>query len=72
MPRCTSSLRTTYSDIAVAAVNGGLIPWQSGQATRVGRFQFVFGRELGVNFYGVGGESQFSCRAQPPAISGAS
>jgi hypothetical protein len=36
---------------AVQAVNGGLIPWQSGIATRIGRFQFVLGREVGISFY---------------------
>ena len=38
--------------MAVASVNGGLIPWQSGIATPVGRFQFVLGREVGISFYG--------------------
>ena len=28
--------------------------WQSGWATRFGRFQFVLGRELGATFYGYG------------------
>ncbi|HZW72496.1 MAG TPA: hypothetical protein VFF43_03065, partial [Caldimonas sp.] len=44
---------TTYTNMAVTASNGGLIPWQSGIATSIGRFQFVLGRELGVTFYGV-------------------
>ena len=43
---------TTYQNMGVAAVNGGLIPWQLGWATRFGRFQFVLGREIGVAFYG--------------------
>ncbi len=43
-----------YSKMAVTASNGGLIPWQLGMSTRIGRFQFVLGRELGVTFYGVG------------------
>lgn len=47
-----------YTEMAVKAVNGGLIPWQSGIATAVGRFQFVLGRELGVTFYGLGGKDQ--------------
>ncbi len=42
----------TYAKMAVTAGNGGLIPWQSGIATAVGRFQFVLGREVGVSFYG--------------------
>ena len=46
----------TYSRMAVAAANGGLIPWQSGIATPLGRFQFVLGREVAVTFYGYGQE----------------
>lgn len=42
--------------MAVTAVNGGLIPWQLGWATRFGRFQFVLGREVGVTFYGIGSD----------------
>ena len=43
--------------MAITAVNGGLIPWQTGLATPVGRLQFVLGREVGVTFFGyVGGE----------------
>jgi hypothetical protein len=38
--------------MAIAAGNGGLIPWQSGIATSIGRFQFILGREVGVSFYG--------------------
>jgi hypothetical protein len=37
--------------MAVGAANGGLIPWQAGLATRIGRFQFVLGREVGLSFY---------------------
>jgi hypothetical protein len=44
----------TYTNMAVTASNGGLIPWQQGWATRFGRFQFVLGRELGATFYGYG------------------
>ena len=39
--------------MAIAAGNGGLIPWQSGIATSVGRIQFILGREVGVSFYGL-------------------
>jgi hypothetical protein len=38
--------------VGVTAVNGGLIPWQSGIETSVGRIQFVLGREVAVYFYG--------------------
>jgi hypothetical protein len=43
---------TSYTNMAVTAGNGGLIPWQQGIATSIGRFQFVLGRELGVTLYG--------------------
>ena len=38
--------------MAMRSVNGGLIPWQTGIATRIGRFQFMLGREIGLSFYG--------------------
>lgn len=38
--------------MAVEAANGGLIPWQAVIATRVGRFQFELGREVGISLYG--------------------
>jgi hypothetical protein len=38
--------------MGMQSANGGLIPWQSGIATRVGRFQFMLGREFGLSFYG--------------------
>ena len=41
----------TLMKMAVQSANGGLIPWQAGVATRVGRFQFVLGREVGLSFY---------------------
>lgn len=37
--------------MAITAANGGLIPWQQGIATPIGRFQFILGRELGATFY---------------------
>jgi hypothetical protein len=33
-----------------------LIPWQSGMATSIGRFQFILGREIGFHFYGYNDE----------------
>ena len=44
----------TFQRMAVGAANGGLIPWQSGISTPVGRFQLVLGREVGVSLYGRG------------------
>ena len=46
-----------YTNMAVTASNGGLIPWQAGMSTRFGRFQFVLGREVGATFYGYGFEN---------------
>ena len=46
----------TFMQMAVAAGSGGLIPWQSGIATAIGRFQFILGREVGVSFFGYGKE----------------
>jgi hypothetical protein len=50
--------RDAYTAMAVTASNGGLLGWQRGWATPIGRFQFVLGRELGVNFYGLSGNQQ--------------
>ena len=44
----------TYASMAVSAGLGGLIPWQAGIETGIGRFQFILGREFGVTFYGRG------------------
>jgi hypothetical protein len=46
-------------DMAVKAVNGGLIPWQAGIATRAGRLQMVLGREVGVSIFRNGGDHTF-------------
>ena len=43
----------------VGAANGGLVPWQSGMATPIGRFQFVLGREVGVSIYRKGSDHPF-------------
>lgn len=40
------------SEMAVTAVNGGLIPWHIGMATQIGRFQVVLGREVAVYLFG--------------------
>ncbi|MBA2960949.1 MULTISPECIES: hypothetical protein [Ramlibacter] len=50
--------RQAYAKMAVTAGNGGLIPWQSGWATGIGRFQFVLGRELGITLYGLDDKDQ--------------
>jgi hypothetical protein len=46
----------TYTAMAVVAGNGGVIPWQAGIASSIGRFQVMLGREVGVSFYGYGSE----------------
>ena len=53
--------------MAVIAGNGGLIPWQAGWATGIGRFQFVLGRELGATFYGRQGQDTLLAPGAPPA-----
>ena len=42
----------TYAGMAVTAGLGGLIPWQAGIETGIGRFQFILGREIGLSLYG--------------------
>ena len=42
----------TYAGMAVSAGLGGLIPWQAGIETGIGRFQFILGREIGLSLYG--------------------
>lgn len=39
-------------EMGVIAVNGGLIPWQTGYQTGIGRFQVILGREVGLSLYG--------------------
>jgi hypothetical protein len=46
----------TLTAMAVQAGNGGMIPWQSGIATPISRFQFVVGREVGVSLFGYSSE----------------
>src|SRR5207344_2470228 len=49
----------TYEGMALVAASGGVIPWQTGLSTFLGRVQFVLGREVGVSFFGYsGGEDQ--------------
>jgi hypothetical protein len=40
--------------VVATAGNGGLIPWQTGLPTPIGRFQFVLGREMAISIYGSG------------------
>ena len=43
--------REKLMKMAVQSANGGLIPWQAGIATRIGRFQLVLGREVALSFH---------------------
>ena len=62
--------RDTYTNMAVTAGNGGLIPWQQGWSTSIGRFQFVLGRELGATWYGLlsGGDQLAAPSATPGGL----
>jgi hypothetical protein len=42
----------SLNNVVSTAGAGGLIPWQTGMVTPIGRFQFILGREIGVCFYG--------------------
>ncbi len=43
----------SLNKMVTTASQGGLIPWQTGLITPIGRFQFMPGREVGVYFYGI-------------------
>ncbi len=51
VPALALTSRKALTKVAVEAANGGLIPMQSGIATRFGRFQFMLGREAAASFY---------------------
>jgi hypothetical protein len=60
---------TAMSNVVATAGNGGLIPWQTGLLTSIGRFQFVLGREVGVYLFG--SNSQPDTYIIPVTINGA-
>ena len=63
--------REAYSNMAVTAANGGVIPWQQGWSTSIGRFQFVLGRELGVAWHGLlSGQDQVAAPSAAPGGAG--
>lgn len=39
-------------NMGIVAASGGLLPWQQAFITRVGAFQFLLGREVGVTLFG--------------------
>jgi len=60
--------RKTLEKMAVQAGNGGLIPWQSGIATRIGRFQFVLGREASINWYNLNTHNPMLLTPEAPPV----
>jgi len=58
--------KEAYTQMAVAASNGGVLGLQQGLATPFGRFQFVLGRELGVTFHGNWGDPRLIVPPDPP------
>lgn len=62
----------TLIKMGATAVNGGLIPWQSGLATSFGRFQFILGREMAVYFFGRTKERDALFNISPDELGGSS
>lgn len=59
-PLLVFTSKQTLAKMAITAANGGVIPWQAGFSTFMGRVQFCLGREVGATFYGYsGGEDKF-------------
>lgn len=58
--------RDKYTKMAITASDGGLIPWQVVRATRIGTFQFMIGREIGVTFFGRHRVDQLVVPSQTP------
>jgi len=58
--------RDRYTQMAITAADGGLIPWQQGWNTRFGRFQFILGREIGATWYGLFGDNELAAPAALP------
>ena len=44
--------KESFSKMVASAGQGGLIPWQTGLVSSIGRFQFILGREIGVTYNG--------------------
>ena len=56
----------TLEKMAIAAADGGLIPWQRRFATPVGDIQIVAGREVGATLFGFGTKDAFLAVIGPP------
>jgi hypothetical protein len=52
--------REAYTQMAVTAAQGGLIPWQRPWSTSIGRFQVVLGREIGLTWFGILSQDQLA------------
>lgn len=61
---------STLSQMAVQAGSGGLIPWQAGINTFLGRIQFMVGREIGVSMFGYGEQSTRFIVPDPSSTTG--
>ncbi len=57
----------TLEKMAAFAANGGFIPWQAGISTSVGRFQFILGREISVQLFGLNDRDVFYQRVTTPS-----
>jgi hypothetical protein len=44
--------KESFNKMVASAGQGGLVPWQTGLVSSIGRFQFILGREIGVTFNG--------------------
>lgn len=58
--------RTRYTQMAITAADGGLIPLQQGWNTRFGRFQFILGREFGATWFGLFGDAELAAPSTLP------
>ena len=57
----------TLEKMAAFAANGGWIPWQAGISTSVGRFQFILGREVNIQLFGLNDRDVFYQRVTTPS-----
>ncbi len=44
--------KESFNKMVASAGQGGIIPWQTGLVSSIGRFQFILGREIGVTYNG--------------------
>jgi hypothetical protein len=58
--------KETLQRMGTTAADGGLIPWQAGLQTAVGRVQVMAGREVGVTLFGFGTKDAFVAAFDTP------